>query len=136
MIVGKIELRVRYSDTDKMGYLYYGRYANFYEVARVELFRSLGFSYRTLENEGVGMPVINMNSKFIHPLKYDELVSVKTYIKEKPSSVITFEYEIFNEKKILANIGKTELTFINLKKNKVVRLPKKLEEIIIKSFEK
>jgi acyl-CoA thioester hydrolase len=136
MIVGKIELRVRYSDTDKMGYLYYGRYANFYEVARVELFRSLGFSYRTLENEGVGMPVINMNSKFIHPLKYDELVSVKTYIKEKPSSVITFEYEIFNEKKILANIGKTKLTFINLKKNKVVRLPKKLEEIIIKSFEK
>jgi acyl-CoA thioester hydrolase len=119
-----------------MGYLYYGRYANFYEVARVELFRSLGFSYRTLENEGVGMPVINMNSKFIHPLKYDELVSVKTYIKEKPSSVITFEYEIFNENKVLANIGKTELTFINLKKNKVVRLPKKLEEIIIKSFEK
>jgi acyl-CoA thioester hydrolase len=136
MIVGKIELRVRYSDTDKMGYLYYGRYANFYEVARVELFRSLGFSYRTLENEGVGMPVINMNSKFIHPLKYDELVSVKTYIKEKPSSVITFEYEIFNENKVLANIGKTQLTFINLKKNKVVRLPKKLEEIIIKSFEK
>ena len=136
MITGEIKLRVRYSDTDKMGYLYYGRYANFYEVARVELFRSLGFSYRKLEHDGVGMPVINMNSKFIHPLRYDELVRVKTSIKEIPSSVITFDYEIFNENKILANIGRTELTFINLSNNKVVRLPKKLEEVIKGCFEK
>ena len=136
MIKAEIELRVRYSDTDKMGFLYYGRYANLYEVGRVELFRSLGFSYRNLEDEGTGMPVINMESKFIHPIKYDELVKVKTIIKEIPTSIITFDYEVFNENKVLANIGKTELTFINLQNKKVVRLPKKLEEIINKSFEK
>ena len=81
MISGEIKFRIRYSHTDKMGYLYYGRYANFYEAARVELFRSLGFSYKKLEDEGIGMPVVNMKSKFLHPIMYDELIKVKTYIK-------------------------------------------------------
>ena len=71
MISGEIKFRIRYSDIDKMGYLYYGRYANLYEAARVELFRSLGFSYKKLEDEGVGMPVINMECKFLRPINYD-----------------------------------------------------------------
>ena len=82
MINGKHDLRVRYSDTDQMGYVYYGRYASYYEVARVELFRKLGFSYRKLEDKGIGMPVIEMNSKFLLPVKYDELISIRTIIKE------------------------------------------------------
>ena len=90
MISGEIKFRIRYSHTDKMGYLYYGRYANFYEAARVELFRSLGFSYKKLEDEGIGMPVVNMKSKFLHPIMYDELIKVKTYIKKIPASIITF----------------------------------------------
>ena len=100
MISGEIKFRIRYSHTDKMGYLYYGRYANFYEAARVELFRSLGFSYKKLEDEGIGMPVVNMKSKFLHPIMYDELIKVKTYIKKIPASIITFHYEIFNEDEI------------------------------------
>ena len=71
MIKGKIKLRVRYSDTDQMGYVYYGRYASFYEVARVELFRNLGFSYKKLEEEGVGMPVIDLETKYILPKNYE-----------------------------------------------------------------
>ena len=135
MISGEIKFRVRYSHTDKMGYLYYGRYANFYEAARVELFRSLGFSYKKLEDEGIGMPVVNMKSKFLHPIIYDELIKVKTYIKKIPASIITFHYEIFNEDKILANIGETDLTFVNLTSNKAVRIPRKLQEIIKKNFD-
>ena len=135
MISGEIKFRIRYSDIDKMGYLYYGRYANLYEAARVELFRSLGFSYKKLEDEGVGMPVINMECKFLHPINYDELIKVKTYIKAIPTSKITFHYEIFNEDKILANIGETDLTFINLSTKKAIRLPRKLEDIIKTHFD-
>ena len=135
MISGEIKFRIRYSDIDKMGYLYYGRYANLYEAARVELFRSLGFSYKKLEDEGVGMPVINMECKFLRPINYDELIKVKTYIKAMPTSKITFHYEIFNEDKILANIGETDLTFINLSTKKAIRLPRKLEDIIKTHFD-
>ena len=94
MITGEIKLRVRYSDTDQMGYVYYGRYASFYEIARVELFRSLGFSYKKLEEEGIGMPVIDMETKYILPIKYDEQIKINTIIENLPSSRIRFKYEV------------------------------------------
>ena len=134
MINGKHDLRVRYSDTDQMGYVYYGRYASYYEIARVELFRKLGFSYRKLEEKGIGMPVIEMQSKFLLPVKYDELISIKTVIKELPTLKICFYYEIFNSKNKLGNTGKTVLTFIDLKSKKPVRTPKTLLSLIKKKF--
>jgi len=88
MIEGNYKIRIRYADTDQMGYVYYGRYANFYEIARVELFRELGFSYKDLEDKGVGMPVIEMNSKFILPVRYDEEILIVTDIKEIPIPVL------------------------------------------------
>ena len=130
MIKGEFKLRVRYSDTDQMGYVYYGRYASFYEVARVELFRNLGFSYKRLEEEGIGMPVIDMETKYILPVKYDEEITIITTIKETPSSKIIFYYEIHNEDNVLANTAKTILTFINLSTKRPVRTPKKLIELI------
>ena len=134
MIKGEIKLRVRYSDTDQMGYVYYGRYASYYEVARVELFRSLGFSYKNLEEEGIGMPVINMDTKYLLPIKYDEEIIIKTRIEELPSSKIIFYYDIFNKKNSLANSAKTTLTFINLSSKKPVRIPKELLELIENKF--
>ncbi len=134
MIKGEISLRVRYSDTDQMGYVYYGRYASYYEIARVELFRDLGFSYKNLEDNGVGMPVIELESKYLYPIKYDEKIKVVTTIEEVPSSKITFKYEIYNEDNILANTAKTILTFINLSNKKPVRIPKTLLELINKKF--
>ena len=134
MINGEIKLRVRYSDTDQMGYVYYGRYASYYEVARVELFRSLGFSYKNLEEEGIGMPVINMDTKYLLPIKYDEEIIIKTRIEELPSSKIIFYYDIFNKKNNLANSAKTTLTFINLSSKKPVRIPKELLELIKNKF--
>lgn len=134
MISGKIKLRVRYSDTDQMGYVYYGRYASFYEIARVELFRELGFSYKTLEESGIGMPVIDLEIKYILPIKYDEEITIKTSIKEIPSSRIIFFYEIYNQDNILSNTAKTTLTFINLSSQKPVRTPRELIEIIKDKF--
>ena len=134
MINGEIKLRVRYSDTDQMGYVYYGRYASYYEVARVELFRSLGFSYKNLEEEGIGMPVINMDTKYLLPIKYDEEIIIKTRIEELPSSKIIFYYDIFNKENNLANSAKTTLTFINLSSKKPVRIPKELLELIENKF--
>ena len=134
MIKGEIKLRVRYSDTDQMGYVYYGRYASYYEVARVELFRSLGFSYKNLEEEGIGMPVIDMDTKYLLPIKYDEEIIIKTRIEELPSSKIIFYYDIFNKENNLANSAKTTLTFINLSSKKPVRIPKELLELIKNKF--
>ena len=134
MIKGDIKLRVRYSDTDKMGYVYYGRYANYYEVARVELFRNLGFSYKKLEEEGIGMPVIDMETKYLLPIKYDEEITIRTRIEKLPSSRIIFQYEILNQNNDLANTAKTTLTFINLLNKKPVRTPKELLDLIENKF--
>ena len=134
MITGEIKLRVRYSDTDQMGYVYYGRYAIFYEIARVELFRSLGFSYKKLEEEGIGMPVIDMETKYILPIKYDEQIKINTTIENLPSSRISFKYEVYNQNNELANTAKTTLTFINLINKKPVRMPAKLLDIIKSNF--
>jgi len=134
MITGEIKLRVRYSDTDQMGYVYYGRYAIFYEIARVELFRSLGFSYKKLEEEGIGMPVIDMETKYILPIKYDEQIKINTKIENLPSSRISFKYEVYNQNNELANTAKTTLTFINLINKKPVRMPAELLDIIKSNF--
>ena len=134
MIKGEIKLRVRYSDTDQMGYVYYGRYASFYEVARVELFRNLGFSYKKLEEEGIGMPVIDMETKYLLPIKYDEEITIRTRIEKLPSSRIIFHYEILNQNNDLANTAKTTLTFINLLNKKPVRTPKELLDLIKNKF--
>jgi len=134
MITGEIKLRVRYSDTDQMGYVYYGRYAIFYEIARVELFRSLGFSYKKLEEEGIGMPVIDMETKYILPIKYDEQIKINTTIENLPSSRISFKYEVYNQNNELANTAKTTLTFINLINKKPVRMPAELLDIIKSNF--
>ena len=134
MIEGDFDIRVRYSDTDQMGYVYYGRYANFYEIARVELFRKLGFTYSQLEEEGIGMPVIQMETKFIIPAKSDEIIKINIQIKEIPSAKILFHYRIYNKKKNLINTATTLLTFIDLQTKKAVRTPKKLLEIINNNF--
>tara|TARA_B100002051_G_scaffold270168_1_gene302610 strand:- start:276 stop:680 length:405 start_codon:yes stop_codon:yes gene_type:complete len=134
MIKGDIKLRVRYSDTDQMGYVYYGRYASYYEIARVELFRNLGFSYKKLEEEGIGMPVIDMETKYLLPIKYDEEITISTRIEKLPSSRIIFHYEILNQNNDLANTAKTTLTFINLLNKRPVRTPKELLDLIKNKF--
>ena len=80
MLEDNINIRVRYADTDQMGFVYYGNYAKYYEIARVELFRNIGLTYKSLEEMGIGMPVIEMKTNFIMPAKYDEKLVVNIKI--------------------------------------------------------
>lgn len=116
-------IRVRYGETDQMGYVYYGNYAQYYEVARVEMLRSLGTSYKDMENNGVMMPVLDLYSKYIKPGRYDENLTITVMIKEKPGIRIKFHYEIHNEKQELINIGETTLVFVDKEKNKPCHPP-------------
>ena len=90
-------IRVRYGETDQMGFVYYGVYAMYYEVARVESLRQLGLTYKEIEAMGVIMPVLENRSKYFAPGRYDELLKIVTTVREKPGVRIRFEYEIFNE---------------------------------------
>ena len=101
MFTSETKIRVRYGETDQMGYMYYGNYAAFYEVARTEMLRSLGMTYKSMEEDGVMMPVLELKTKYIKPALYDEEITIKVIIKTKPSVRIVFNYEMFNEKQVL-----------------------------------
>lgn len=123
MFVAEYEIRVRYAETDQMGYVYYGNYAMYYEVGRVEALRSAGFSYRQMEEEGIMMPVVENRSKYIKPGKYDELLTIRTMIKEMPGVRITFHYEVINEQGELINEGQTILVFLKTGSHRPCRPP-------------
>ncbi len=130
MLSHKINIRVRYAETDQMGYVYYGNYATYYEVARVECLRSLGFSYKLLEEQGVFMPVVENTSKYIRPAKYDDLLTIKVIVRELPSKKITFEYEIYNEREKLINLGETILAFVNSKNGRACDAPESIVSLL------
>ena len=117
------KIRVRYGETDQMGYVYYGNYAEYYEVARVEMLRSLGMDYASMERSGVMMPVLELNCKYIKPALYDQELTIKTSIEELPGVRIHFKYEVFNPAEELINIGKTTLVFVDMEKNKPCQPP-------------
>lgn len=116
-------IRVRYSETDQMGYVYNGNYAQYYEVGRVEMLRSLGMTYGGMEEYGVMMPLLEMKSKFIKPALYDQEITIKTIVKELPGVRIVFDYELFNEKEELINIGSTTLVFFDMEKKRPCQPP-------------
>ena len=134
MFQHEVQLRVRYADTDQMGFVYYGNYAAFYEVARVEAFRNLGFSYKNLETNGIGMPVLHMQSYYHAPAKYDDLLKIIVKIPEMPRARIRYEYEIYNEEAQLLNTGETTLVFINMSKGRPVKMPADLKALISTYF--
>lgn len=122
------KIRVRYGETDQMGYMYYGNYAQYYEVGRVEMLRSLGMSYSSMEADGIMMPVLELKCKYIKPALYDQEITVKTIIKTLPGIRIFFEYELYNEKEELINLGATTLVFVDMKKNKPTSPPENFME--------
>ncbi len=117
-------IRVRYGETDQMGYLYYGCYALYYEVGRAEAIRQLGFTYRELEEMGIVMPVAELNAKYLRPAKYDDLITVKTILKALPEGPkISFHSELYNEQQQLLNTGVTTLVFFDPVEKKKVTMP-------------
>ena len=124
MYTHKTKLRVRYGETDQMKYAYYGVYAQYFEVGRVELLRSLGITYKELEELGFALPVVNYNINYKKPAFYDDEITVVTLLSENPSSKLIFNYECFNANKELLNIGSVTLIFVNSKTKKVCSPPK------------
>lgn len=135
MIYKTHSLRVRYGETDSMKYVYYGNYAEYLEVARVELFRSIGISYDEIEKRGIWLPVSDFKIKYIRPAKYDDLLTIDTKITKKPTAKIEFEYQIFSENKELLTEAHTTLFFLDAKTQKIVRCPEFLMDLIEKHWE-
>lgn len=136
MYVHEIQLRVRYGETDQMGYLYYGNYAQYFEVGRVEMIRSLGLTYKELEDVyGIWLPVMSLEMRFVRPAYYDDLLTVRSELRELPNEYITFHVEVFNEKKKLVNAGRVRLCFFEAKTKKVVHAPEYLLEKLRPYFE-
>ncbi len=123
-------LRVRYGETDPMKYVYYGNYAEYFEVARVELFRTLGISYDEIERRGIFLPVSEYKIKYLKPGLYDQLLEIHTYIKKIPGVKIEFDYEIYNEDKVKITQASTTLFFLDAETNKIVRCPDFLLDLI------
>ena len=134
MIKNQTKIRVRYGETDQMGYVYYGNYAQYFEVGRVEWLRSLEVSYRRLEESGLMLPVINLDIDYIKPEKYDDLLTITTKLSNKPLVKIEFDFEITNEKEELITTGMARLVFMDMKKNKPIKGPFELLEKIYTHF--
>jgi len=136
MFVHEHKKRIRYGETDQMGYLYYGNYALLFEIGRVEAIRSLGISYKELEEKlRVMMPVLYMESKYALPVKYDELITIRTILKEMPTKMIVFHHEILNEEGSLAHKGIVKLFFVDMQTNRRVSTPSYIADKIVDYFD-
>lgn len=135
MFVTETKLRIHYALTDQMSMVYYGHYAQFYEIGRTEAIRQLGYTYKEIEALGIIMPVVEIHSKFLRPAKYDDLVTIKTILKEMPAGhKIIFYSEIFNEQGKLLNTGEVTLYFIDAKTMKRCEMPMQLKEKLSQHF--
>jgi acyl-CoA thioester hydrolase len=123
-----LQVRVRYSETDQMGVVYYGNYAQYFEMGRTEWLRKFGLSYKWMEDNGILLPVIDLNVKFKQSAHYDELLTVVTELQKLPAIRIAFNYEIYNEKKELITTASTTLVFVNKETKKPMMAPEYLLE--------
>ena len=122
----EIEIRVRYGETDQMGVVYHGHYAQYFEIGRVEWLRKFGVSYKQMEDEGVMLPVISLSINYKKSARYDDLIKVKTQLVKLPSATIEFNYEITNESGEILTTGNTTLVFIDINRNRPTRCPQYL----------
>ncbi len=134
MYISETQIRVRYSETDQMSYVYYGNYGQYYEVARVEAMRQLGLPYKMVEEKGFIMPVLSLYVKYIKPAFYDDLLTIKTSIKELPDTRIKYNYEIFNEQNLLINFGETIHVFVKRETKRPSPAPEWLLEKLLPFF--
>lgn len=129
MYVTETQIRIHYALTDQMGMVYHGHYAQFYEIGRAEAIRQIGYTYKDIEAMGIIMPVVDIHSRFLRPAKYDDLVTVKTMLKELPlHHKIVFHHEIYNEQDELLNTGDITLYFMDAKTMKRCEMPEALRE--------
>jgi acyl-CoA thioester hydrolase len=120
-------IRVRYAETDRMGYVYYGNYAAYYESGRVEALRALGLSYKEMEDRGIMLPVLSFQIKYFKPAFFDDVLTVKTTLKELPTGTrLAFNYEILNDKGISLNQGETTHVFVKTDGGRPITVPQEV----------
>ncbi len=135
MFITETHIRVRYAETDQMNVVYYGNYAQYFEVARAESIRNLGYTYKEMEETGVIMPVVEMQTKFLRPAHYDDLLKIKTILRELPvDHKIIFEHEVFNEEKKLLTVGKVILYFVKMDNFERTTMPEALRTALQSFF--
>ncbi|MFA9190334.1 thioesterase family protein [Flavobacterium sp. FZUC8N2.13] len=132
MKIHEFKVRVRYSETDQMGVVYHGNYAQYFEMGRVEWLRNIGISYKWMEENGVMLPVVSLNINYKKPAHYDDLLTVKTIFKSQTSVKIEFEYEIYNEQNELLTIGGSILVFVNMKTGRPMAAPEYVKERLLR----
>ncbi len=130
MITTETRVRVRYADTDNMGVVYYANYAVFFEVGRTEMFRELGVPYSKMEEEGIALPVADLHVSYKRSARYDDLLTIKTTIKEMPTAKVVFNYEIFNQNDELLCTGETTLVFVNMQTGRPTRMPQTVADAL------
>lgn len=123
MFTHSTQVRVRYGEVDRMGYVYYGNYAQYYELGRVEAMRAFGLSYSDMEQSGIMMPVVHMECKYHRPAHYDELLTIETSITRMPRARVDFHYHIYNASGDLINTGMTQLVFVSKETMRPMRAP-------------
>ena len=124
MKTDKIDIRVRYAETDQMGVVHHGNYALYLELARIEWFRKIGISYKKMEEDGIALPVVSLNVNYKKTIEYDDIITVKTMLKKTPTASLEFEYEILNDLGQILSTATVVLVFVDLKTNKPTRPPK------------
>ena len=129
MVTAEVKLRVRYSETDRMGYCYYGNYAQFFEVGRVEAMRSRGVTYKALEDEGIALPVKSYEVEYKRPAYYDDELRVVTHITECTGTRLEFDYEVYNEANDLLCTAKTTLVFVDMKSGRPIKAPSAIQNM-------
>jgi acyl-CoA thioester hydrolase len=120
------QTRVRYSETDQMGYCYYGNYAQFLEIGRVEALRHLGFRYKDMEEQGILLPVLDFQIKYISPAKYDDLLTIETTIVAVEGTRIIFDYQIKNEMDFTIATASTTLVFVAKESMRPMKAPENI----------
>ncbi|MEQ1676393.1 MAG: thioesterase family protein [Chitinophagaceae bacterium] len=129
MFTSDTQIRVRYAETDQMGVVYHSNYFPYFESARAESIRQLGLTYADMEKMGVIMPVIDVHCRYLRPAKYDDLLTIKTILKELPvHHKIEFHHEVYNEQNELLAVGKLILYFMEARSMKRTGMPAELLE--------
>jgi len=131
----EFKVRVRYAETDQMGVVYHGNYAQYFEMGRVEWLRNLGLSYKFMEENGIMLPVVSLTMNYKKPARYDDLIRVKTIFKSQTSVKIEFDYEIFNEKEELLTTGTSMLVFVDMKTGRPTLPPSYVSEKLLAFIE-
>ena len=126
----QVQIRVRYSETDQMQVVYHGNYAQYFEIGRVEWLRNKGISYKSMEQSGVMLPVVSLTMNYRKPARYDELLTLKTILKNRTSVKIEFDYELYNENLELLTTGNSILVFVDMKTGKATSPPQYIIDIL------